>query len=175
MITIKNQGYISLHVTEIKDLHYMYFTSFYVTFHVILCCISYHFMLYFTHFIIRITYIARISRMSHISHFTNSAYCMHCTAYHVILCIISCHFIMKIHSILIHGTPHWREKKKGQNATLFNRAPAKWGVLIRWIKMPLEWGIFQTIKAPPRAGVLSVWCNFARESHFSRRPLVAFH
>ena len=34
MITIKNQGYISLYVTEIKEL---YFTSFYVAFHVILC------------------------------------------------------------------------------------------------------------------------------------------
>ena len=31
------------------------------------------------------------------------------------------------------------------------------------------------IKMPPRAGVLSVECNFARESHFSRKPLVAFH
>ena len=114
--------------------------------HVISCCISCHFMLHFTHFIVRITCIARMSRMSRISHFMNSTHFMHCTIHHVILCIISCHFAMKIHSILIHGIPNWRERKKGQNGTLFNWAPAKWGVLIRRIKMPPEWGIFSNDK-----------------------------
>ena len=45
----KIQDYISLHVTEINDLHYMHiarhfmhhFTSFYVTFYIISCHISY--------------------------------------------------------------------------------------------------------------------------------------
>ena len=51
MIKNQNQGYISLHVTEINDLHSMsfhvarhfmlYFTSFHVAFHIILCHISY--------------------------------------------------------------------------------------------------------------------------------------
>ena len=41
-------------------------------------------------------------------------------------------------------------------------------------KRHLSEAFLQTIKVPPRAGVLSVWCNFARESHFSQRPLVAF-
>ena len=137
-------------------------TSFHVVFHVISCYISHHFMSHFIHFIVRITYITHISRTSRISHFTHIAHFMYCTTLHVILCIISCHFVMKIHIILIHNISHWREKKTSQNATLFNRVPP-------------EWGIFQTIKTPPRAGILSVWCNFARESHFSQRPLVAIH
>ena len=47
MIKIKNQGYISLHVTEMNDLHHTarhfmhHFTSFYVTFYIISCHISY--------------------------------------------------------------------------------------------------------------------------------------
>ena len=73
-------------------------------FYVISCCISHHFMLHFTHFIVRITCIARISHISCILHFTHIA---HFTSFHVafqvILCIISCHFIMKIHFILIHA------------------------------------------------------------------------
>ena len=42
---IKNQGYISLHVTEMNDLHCIARIS-----HVISCGISRHFMLYFTSF-----------------------------------------------------------------------------------------------------------------------------
>ena len=127
MITINNQrskiqGYISLHVTEIKNSrlhlvacnrnersalhiarHFMHhFTSFHVSFYVISCCISLHFMSYFIHFIAHITCITHTSRMSRILHFANSAHFMHCTIHHVILCIISYNFIMKIHSILIH-------------------------------------------------------------------------
>ena len=130
MIMIKNQDYISLHVTKINDLY----------------CISRHFMSHFTHFIVHITCIARISRMSRISHFTHSTHFMHCTTYHVILCIISCHFVIKIHSILIHGISHWKKKKTDQNGTLFNRAPPEWGILIRRIKMPPDWGIFTNDK-----------------------------
>ena len=109
-------------------------------------CISHHFTLYFTHFIVHITCIARISRMSRILRYTHIAHFMHCTTYHVILCIISCHFIMKIHFILVHAISHWREKKKGQNAKLFNRAPPEWNVLIRTIKMPPDWGVFTNDK-----------------------------
>ena len=52
MIKIKNQGYISLHVTEIKELH---FTSFHVAFHAyhafhVLHHISRHFMYHFMSF-----------------------------------------------------------------------------------------------------------------------------
>ena len=99
----KIQGYISLHVTEMNDLHFMHFTSFaFHAFHVISCCILHHFMSHFIYFIAHITCITRMSRTSRISHFANSAHFMHCTIHRVILCIISCHFIMKIHSILIH-------------------------------------------------------------------------
>ena len=65
MIKIKNQGYISLHVTEINEL---YFTSFHVTFHVfhvISCCISRHSMLYFTSF--HVTFHVISCRILHIS------------------------------------------------------------------------------------------------------------
>ena len=124
MITINNQrskiqGYILLHVTEIKNsrlhlvacnrnersaLHALHIARHFIaSFYVISCCISHHFMLHFTHFIVRITCIARISRMSRISYFTYIAHFTHCTVLHVILYIISCHFVIKIHSILIHG------------------------------------------------------------------------
>ena len=65
-IKIKNQGYILLHVTEIKDLHC---TSFYVAFHVIshrisriahfMHCTAYHVILCIIscHFIMRIHFI----------------------------------------------------------------------------------------------------------------------
>ena len=102
MIKIKNQGYISLHVTEIKELHYTYFTSFHVVFHVISGLISHHFISHFIHFIAHITYIAHTSRMSRITHFANSAHFMHCTIRRVILCVISYHFLMKFHITLIH-------------------------------------------------------------------------
>ena len=114
--TIKNQGYISLHVTEIKNsrLHliacnrnerstlHAYCTSFHVSFHVISYCISHHFMSYFMHFIVHITHITHISRMSRKTHFANSAHFMHCSIRRVILCVISYHFLMKFHIILIH-------------------------------------------------------------------------
>ena len=116
------------------------------SFHVISCWILHHFMSYFIHFIACITRIAHTSRMSRITHFANSAHFMYCTVYHVILCIISCHFIMKMHCIVIHTIYDWREKKYGQNATLLNRAPPEWGVLIRRIKMPPDWGIFTNDK-----------------------------
>ena len=123
MITINNQrskiqGYISLHVTEIKNsrlhlvvcnrnersaLHVLqHLTSFHASFHVILCCISYHFMSYFIYFIAHITRIAHTSRMSRITYFANSAHFMHCIIRCVILCVISYHFVMKFYIILIH-------------------------------------------------------------------------
>ena len=123
MITINNQqskiqGYISLHVTEIKNsrlhliacnrnersaLHALqHRTSFHASFHVILCRISHHFMSYFIHFITRITYITHTSCTSRISHFANSAHFMHYTIRRVILCVISYHFVMKFYIILIH-------------------------------------------------------------------------
>ena len=155
MITIKDQRskikdsrlhIVACNQNQRSALHRTHFTSFHVAFHVISCCISHHFMSHFIHFITRITCITHMLRILRISHFTNSAHFIHYTTYRVILCIISCHFIIKIHSILIHGIPHWREKKMGQNATLFNRAPSKWGVLIRMIKMPPDWGIFTNDK-----------------------------
>ena len=129
MIKIKNQGYISLHVTKINELHFMTHVTSFHALHRILHHFMYHFMLFY-----------------------------HKNSLHT----HSCHLALK-------------KKEKDQNATLFNRAPAEWNVPIRRIKMPPEWGIFQTIKMPPRAGVLLVRCNFARESYFSRKSLVAFH
>ena len=130
MITINNQrskiqGYISLHVTEIKNLRLQLIacnrnersalhalhacrTSFHASSHVVSCItriscrILHHFMSYFIHFIVRITHITRISRMSCISYFANSARFMHCTIRRVILCVISYHFLMKFHITLIH-------------------------------------------------------------------------
>ena len=80
----QNQGYISLHVIKINELH---FTSFYVIFYVISCYISRHFMFHFTHFIVHIACIAHISRMSRISHCT---YIVHFMPFHVIFHVISC-------------------------------------------------------------------------------------
>ena len=115
--TIKNQGYISLHVTEIKiqgcislhvtemnDLHRMHCIS-----HVISCIISRHFMLHFASFHVifhtfhrTITYIAHTSRTTRITHFANIEHFMHCTIRRVILCVISYHFLMKFYITLIH-------------------------------------------------------------------------
>ena len=137
MITIKNQGYISLHVTEINDLHFMSFhvachfilhcTSFYVTFHIILCLIS-HILLYALH----------ASYTYHACH----AFCISCTSR--ISCIaphitrhFMYHFMSFYHENLFHThSCHLGLKKKGQNVILFNRAPPEWGVLIKKIKMP---------------------------------------
>ena len=89
----KIQGYISLHVTEINDLHFMHhFASFHASFHVISCCILHHFMLYFIHFIARITYIARISRTSfHVAFRTSRISCIapHITSFYVSFHVIS--------------------------------------------------------------------------------------
>ena len=68
MITIKNQGYISLHVTEINDLH--------CTHHVILCCISHQLMLYFTlfHVIFYTFYCTHYMHHTHITHIVHFAF-----------------------------------------------------------------------------------------------------
>ena len=70
MIKIKNQGYISLHVTEIKELHCMYFTLFHVF--RIISRISHHFILYFISFNIFYVILCYISHIllytSHASH-----------------------------------------------------------------------------------------------------------
>ena len=80
----KNQGYISLHVTEINDLHCTHFTSFHVAFYVILCRIS-HILLYTLH--TSHTYHAcRTFRISHISRIS-------CIAPHITLFYVSFHVI----------------------------------------------------------------------------------
>ena len=108
MIKIKNQGYISWHVTEINDL---YFTSFHVIFHVILCDILRHFMLYFTHFIVHIAYIARISRTSfHVAFHTHRAFhTLHRISHHFLYYFKSFHHKNAFHSHSCHLTLKRRE------------------------------------------------------------------
>ena len=91
---IKNQGYISLHVTEMNDLHRMHciarhfmhhFTSFYVAFHIISCHNSYislH-ILYTSHayHARRAFRISRTARISCIAPYVASFY----VSFHVIL------------------------------------------------------------------------------------------
>ena len=122
MITINNQrskiqGYISLHVTEIKNSrlhlvacnrnerstlhalhiarHFMHhFTSFYVAFCIISCHISYISLhkshTSHTHHACRAFRISRTARISCIALYVASFY------------VLAYHFVMKIHSILIH-------------------------------------------------------------------------
>ena len=62
----KNQGYISLHVTEINDLHCMHCIS-----HVISCIISRHFMSHFAsfHVTFHCTHHMHRTHITHIAHF----------------------------------------------------------------------------------------------------------
>ena len=76
MITINNQqskiqGYISLHVTEMNDLHCMHCIS-----HIISCIISRHFMLYFTsfHVIFHILYCTHYIHRTHVTHVAHFAF-----------------------------------------------------------------------------------------------------
>ena len=113
--TIKNQGYISLHVTEINDLHCTHFTSFHVAFHVISCGISRHFMLHFTSFHVifhtfhcthhmhhtHVTYVAHfafhVHRAFHALHHIARHFMYHFMSFHHenLFHIHSCHFALK--------------------------------------------------------------------------------
>ena len=101
MIMIKNQGYISLHVTEIKDLHC-------IAFHVILCCISHHFMLYFTpfHVIFYTFHCTHRMHHTHITYVTHFAFHAH-RAFHA-LHHISRHFMYHFMSFYHENSSHSR-------------------------------------------------------------------
>ena len=101
---LKIQGYISLYVTEINDLHCMYFTSFaFHALHVISCGISRHFMSHFTsfHVIFHTFHCTHHTHRTHVTHVTHYAFreqhvfhALHHTLRHFM-----CHFISFHHEI----------------------------------------------------------------------------
>ena len=119
MITINNQrskiqGYISLHVTEIKNsrLHLVACNrnqrsaSHYIASHVISCIISRHFMLHFTSFhvifhIFHYTYHTHRTHLTHVAQFAfheqRAFHALHHTSRHFMY-----HFISFSHEISYH-------------------------------------------------------------------------
>ena len=106
MITINNQqskiqGYISLHVTEVNDLHYisrhfmLHYTSFHVAFHIISCHIS-HISLHALH----------VSHTYHACCTFNALHAFH--AYHVFHALhhISRHFMYHFTSFYHENSLH---------------------------------------------------------------------
>ena len=103
MITIKNQGYISLHVTEIKDMH----------------CISRHFMLYFTSFHVayhtfHCTHRMHHTHITHVAHFAFHAHrafhALHHIAYHFMY-----HFMSFCHENSYHTHSYHLGEKREEN------------------------------------------------------------
>ena len=112
MIKIKNQGYISLHVTEINELR---FTSFHVIFYVISCRTSFHvarhFMLYFTSFYVifhtfHCTHYMHCTHITHVAHFTLHAHrtfhALHHISRHFMYYFMSFHHENSLHSHSCH-------------------------------------------------------------------------
>ena len=94
----KNQGYISLHVTEINDLHRMHCIR-----HVISCIILRHFMLYFAsfHVIFHTFYHTHRTHVTHVAHYAfreqRAFHALHHTSRHFMY-----HFILFSHEISYH-------------------------------------------------------------------------
>ena len=106
MITINNQrskiqGYISLYVTEMNDLHCMHCIS-----HVISCIISRHFMLHFASFYVifntfHCTHHTYRTHVTHVAHYAfreqRAFHALQHTSRHFM-----CHFISFSHEISYH-------------------------------------------------------------------------
>ena len=107
-----------MHVTEINDLHFM---SFHVVFHVILCCISHHFMLHFISFYIAFhtfhcTYHTHCTHITHVAHFIfreqRAFHALHHTSRHFM-----CHFISFCHENSYHTHSYHLGVKRVENGS----------------------------------------------------------
>ena len=139
---IKIQGYISLHVTEIKNSrlhliacnwnersalhalhiarHFMHhFTLFHVALHVISCCISRHFMLHFTSFHVayhtfHCTHYMHRTHVTHVVHFVfREQYAFH--ALHHTSHHFMCHFMSFCHENSYHTHSYHLGVKRVEN------------------------------------------------------------